>query len=72
MSEEKLKTARLAGRCADGAERDGGTQVHLIADSQQTALCGAKPGRLSAGWSYADAHATCPRCVARDQRAQGR
>lgn len=53
--------ARLSGRCGDGAERDGGTRYHAVAGWR--ALCGAAPGRASAGWSEHEGHAvTCPRC----------
>jgi hypothetical protein len=57
-----LQFLRLSGRCANGAERDGGSKYHAVA-GYGVALCGAKPGRLSAGWSmYPGAAVTCPRC----------
>jgi hypothetical protein len=56
-----LQFLRLAGRCANGAERDGGSKYHAVAG--YVALCGAKPGRRSAGWSlYPGDMVTCPRC----------
>lgn len=61
----------LAGRCANGAERDCGTLNHAVDSETWKALCGAKPGRRSAGWrpeldndpQYADLKVTCPRCL---------
>lgn len=61
--------ARLTGRCANGAERDGGKRSHVInvgAGRYAIALCGARPGRLSNGWDACDdqtARPTCPRCA---------
>lgn len=67
-----LQPAKLAGRCADGMERGQGTKVHALANARRNAafgdvygdaLCGAKPGRRSVGWTALDGHAiTCPRC----------
>lgn len=61
--------ARLAGRCANGAERDGGRRYHALARFSEfgTALCGAKPGRTSGGWCqpYGDQPVTCPRCLSK-------
>jgi len=59
---------RLAGRCSNGFERDGGARFHAVpADDRgvaYVALCGAKPGRRSAGWSsYPGEAVTCPRCL---------
>src|SRR5688572_12887157 len=52
---------RLAGRCADGFERDGGSLYHAV--KGWSALCGAKPGRRSAGWSeHQGDRVTCPKC----------
>lgn len=53
---------RLTGRCASGAEAGAGRLVHLTSGSAR-ALCGARPGRLSAGWSDTTYAATCGRCV---------
>lgn len=69
---------RLTGRCANGAERDGGRRTHVVlvdhplADPMwQTALCGARAGRLSNGFVEVDgAEApTCPRCRAKVAKA---
>jgi hypothetical protein len=55
---------RLAGVCADGAERGGGTVFHAVAVGAWRAACGAEPGRRSAGWSDSAGDAvTCPRCL---------
>jgi hypothetical protein len=62
----RLEPLRLAGRCRDGAERDGGSLYHAVARGAWRALCGAEPGRQSAGWSaHAGAAVTCPRCLGR-------
>jgi len=57
----------LAGRCANGAERDGGTRWHAVPDNDYKALCGAKPGRQSAGWApfhrKEKQAITCPACI---------
>jgi hypothetical protein len=62
----EIRTSYLAGRCANGAERDGGTRYHAIPVGSWKALCGAEPGRRSAGWSengFTQSHeVTCPRC----------
>ena len=55
----------LAGRCANGSELDSGMRWHAVADGY-AALCGAKPGRRSAGWSswyVKGQEVTCPRCL---------
>ena len=59
----------LAGRCASGAERDHGTRFHALPIEggrvSGRALCGAAPGRRSAGWSewgHGEA-VTCTRCL---------
>lgn len=65
------KIHKLAGRCADGAERDRGRRAHALPVNaagrvDDRALCGAAPGRRSAGWSSWDEQAvTCPRCLVR-------
>jgi hypothetical protein len=57
--------ARLAGRCANGYERDSGRRFHALETYSEfgKALCGAKPGRLSGGWSESPGSVTCPRCL---------
>lgn len=57
----------LAGRCHDGAQKDGGTLWHAVPVTSWKALCGAEPGRRSAGWAPWDEservhEVTCPRC----------
>lgn len=67
-----LVPAVKTGRCANGFERDKGRVVHLAevfccgSPSWRPALCGAKPGRLSAGWSELPLayRVTCKRCRA--------
>lgn len=62
--------AFLAGRCSNGAERDRGTLTHDVDYGDRNpndahfgeALCGAKPGRRSAGWSISTQSVNCPRC----------
>ena len=67
--------AALAGRCANGYERDQGRRVHAVPYSDtlarngyaiHAAACGAKPGARSAGWSLrTDLPVNCPRCLKR-------
>lgn len=55
---------QLAGRCADGFEGGHGRLWHAI--NLDGALCGAKPGRRSAGWSTYTIYGqdvTCPKCL---------
>jgi hypothetical protein len=77
-----LVAASLAGRCANGYERDQGTKVHALpysktlvqnADYTSRALCGAKPGARSAGWScWGIRLVNCSRCLSvAKKRAQG-
>lgn len=67
-TEQFIKPMRLTGRCANGAERDGGTIYHAIANGSWFALCGVKPGKRSAGWSsYFGDKVTCPRCLKKMQ-----
>lgn len=65
------------GRCANGAERDGGTLFHarlLKTDGypKWVPVCGVAPGRRSAGWSewrpYDTQPVTCPRCLKKLER----
>ena len=52
----------LLGRLANGAERDHGMIVHAV--GKAGALCGAKPGGRSAGWSlYPEDRITCSKCL---------
>lgn len=61
------KPRRLTGRCANGGELDGGSLFHAVPENDSImgkALCGAKPGRRSNGWSLADGERiTCKRCL---------
>lgn len=65
--------AKLAGRCANSFELDHGCIIHAIpkqVDSSYpyygSAICGAKPGRRSAGFYFAPtAPITCPKCLRR-------
>lgn len=62
MPSANYRITYLTGRCADGAERDKGTLCHAVVNEYR-ALCGAKPGRLSAGWSpHASDTVTCEKC----------
>ena len=47
---EPLMARYKIGRCANGAERGSGYVRHAV--NGWTAVCGAKPGRSSAGWSH--------------------
>jgi hypothetical protein len=66
----KYVAARMLGRCANGNEADGGRLYHAIRDDRLSwaAVCGAAPGKRSAGWAdYPDAvkpiaDVTCARC----------
>lgn len=66
---------RLLGRCANGNEADGGVKYHAKSQSDWSALCGAKPGKRSAGWSdHPDtmkpvAFVNCPKCRRKLERA---
>ena len=81
MSAPAHLAASLAGRCANGYERDQGARVHAVPYSDtlarngyaiHAAECGAKPGPRSAGWSLrTHMQPTCPRCLARLAKAKG-
>jgi hypothetical protein len=66
-----IQIARKTGRCADGAERDGGRIYHAVASDMKTpgwekALCGTAPGRRHGnGWDtqHAPEIPTCARCA---------
>lgn len=69
--------AFLLGRLSSGAEHGQGTRWHALPKAGgMQALCGAKPGRRSAGWGpHNPAEATgqaitCPRCLQRLERLQ--
>lgn len=64
--------ATLAGRCANGHERDQGRVVHAVPAMQHKpddiacyarSLCGKTHGARSAGWvPRPDLQVTCPAC----------
>ena len=65
-----MQSLYLAGRCANGSELDCGTRFHAVPEHAEIALCGARPGRRSAGWrgdQLYDRHGriNCPRCIKR-------
>lgn len=71
----KFRVVRMAGRCADGFERGAGRVYHYVPVGSHTAICGAAPGRRSAGWvgdsengQVSEAvSASCPVCVRRKE-----
>lgn len=67
IDREMVLVARYKiGRCANGAERDGGYVRHAILKNECTAVCGVTPGRSSAGWSHEAEpldKVTCPQCL---------
>ena len=71
--ERGYQISALAGRCANGAERDKGFRFHarMLNENQipdYRAICGYQPGRRSAGWSDwrpVGREVTCPRCAKR-------
>lgn len=62
-------TVRKAGRCFNGAHRDGGAVVHIVKGTEPNgfwgdkALCGTRPGDRSYGWSLTNRAATCDKCI---------
>lgn len=57
-----IRVLRLLGRCTDGAERGAGRHWHAVEGG--VALCGARYGRWSAGWTeYQGERVTCPKCL---------
>jgi hypothetical protein len=63
---EDARSRYMLGRLRNGCERDSGTLYHVVKASTWRALCGAKPGDRSVGWSPAqDRPANCPRCLKR-------
>lgn len=68
----QIAPAKLAGRCSDGYERGQGVRIHALANPRRPdpttiygeALCKAKPGRRSVGWTPMDgSDVTCPQCL---------
>lgn len=71
MSAAAYTPMRKTGRCANGAERDRGTQWHAVQYGFLAALCGTTPGRRS-DWSlHTGGAVTCPRCLRKIVRATG-
>lgn len=72
---KKIFPAVLAGRCANGHERDQGRVVHAVydmgnsfGDMESTALCGKTHGPRSAGFvSRDDLAITCLKCLKKMQ-----
>lgn len=71
---ENYCAATKSGRCTCGHERGQGSVLHAVprgtilttTQSDAKALCGAKPGARSAGWSSTPRpidQVTCPRCL---------
>ncbi len=62
----QIRLRYLQGRNANGAHRDAGTKIHALNGSERAALCGARPGRLSGGWSepfQESPEISCQRCI---------
>lgn len=59
----------MTGRCASGAEADGGSIFHAVNEHGHTfsrAACGAKPGKRGNGWGLEPGtEVNCPRCLVR-------
>ena len=65
---DSIRILRMTGRCATGAEKDGGRLFHAVKDYR--ALCRAKPGRMS-GWSDKEGEkVTCRRCLKKLREAE--
>lgn len=59
-----MRAVKLAGRCSNGFERDGGREAHALPNTSWVAVCGAAPGKRSAGWSsYDETEIICAKCV---------
>lgn len=71
---QQIRIAMLAGRCANGAERDHGTKWHAVPSLSNQAVCGAEPGRRSVGWGswHASRAVTCPRCLKAQESSKRR
>jgi hypothetical protein len=74
----RIEPRKLAGRCANGLEGGRGDLYHAMEIDEQgigvgKGLCGAKPGRHSAGWqSEIGESVTCLRCLSRLKNAAAR
>lgn len=61
---QSYRVLHMAGRCTNGAESDHGTLRHAVEFSKFTAMCGAKPGPRSVGWTIpVETDVTCSRCL---------
>lgn len=58
---DNFRVLRKTGRCANGAERDGGRVYHAVRGHR--ALCGTEPGRLSDWSDQPGDNVTCLRCI---------
>ena len=69
---------KLAGRCSDGCERGQGVRYHALPEgtpdfTHGPALCGAKAGRRSVGFTVKEGAAvSCPRCLSKMARLEVR
>src|SRR5690242_14275392 len=65
--EQGYEILSMLGRLANGAEFQKGVLFHAVKFGSFKAMCGAKPGRRSVGWTFdPQSHGrevTCPRCV---------
>ena len=61
-----MNILQMMGSCRDGFERNSGRLWHAVPDDCWKAVCGAEPGRRSAGWSNRiGSEVTCTRCARR-------
>lgn len=60
---------RKTGRRANGGERDKGAVFHAVPSTGYRAVCGTEPGDRSDWSNYPGQAVTCPRCLAKLQRA---
>lgn len=57
------------GRCFNGAHRDSGVIVHIVAGPipngpwMDKALCGVRPGQKGYGWAESHREANCTKCL---------
>jgi hypothetical protein len=71
MRQADVVPLRKTGRCASGAELDGGTLYHAVpmgSNPWSRALCGTAPGKRGNGWSqYPGEKVTCVKCLLKTQ-----
>jgi hypothetical protein len=67
LKRDPIVPRQMMGRLSDGRARDHGKIVHATIGTASychgKAICGAKPGPRSAGWSDAESAVTCPKCL---------